>query len=212
MGRPLPGSAEVKVAAFDRVARSLELGPDGLGRECATDEVGLLVARVNPGESIAGNPLRGVFTGGDAWRSSGDLFLRDEHNDLWLVDPVSALIPTAGGPVMPAGTRMALGTIPAVDLMVAYGVADGDAESLVAAVTLRPGAALSAADLDRAFDRLPASHRPSYVQVVRSIPVTTWHRPIWRPLQQAGIPKPARTRKVWKLGEDRAHYEQLKAE
>jgi len=50
------------------------------------------------------------------------------------------------------------------------------------------------------------------VQVVRSIPVTTWHRPIWRPLQQAGIPKPARTRKVWKLGEDRAHYEQLKAE
>ena len=212
MGRPLPGSAEVKVAAFDRVARSLELGPDGLGRECATDEVGLLVARVNPGESIAGNPLRGVFTGGDAWRSSGDLFLRDEHNDLWLVDPVSALIPTAGGPVMPAGTRMALGTIPAVDLMVAYGVADGDAESLVAAVTLRPGAALSAADLDRAFDRLPASHRPSYVQVVRSIPVTTWHRPIWRPLQQAGIPKPARTRKVWKLGEDRAHYEQLKAD
>ena len=109
MGRPLPGTAEVKVAAFEN--GSLALGAGGLGRECATDEVGLLLARVTPGESMAGSPLRSVFTPGDAWRSSGDLFLRDEHGELWLVDPVSALIPTAGGPVMPAGARMALGTI-----------------------------------------------------------------------------------------------------
>jgi putative long chain acyl-CoA synthase len=211
MGRPLPGSAEVKVAAFDQLERSLELGPDGLGRECDTDEVGLLLARVNPGESIAGAHLSGVFAGGDAWRSTGDLFLRDEHNELWLVDPVSAIISTAGGPVMPAGARVALGTIPAVDTLVLFGVADGPAEVLVAAVTLCPGTSLTAADLDRAFEGLPAAHRPDYVQVVRSIPVTTWHRPVWRALQRAGIPKPTRARRVWRLGEDRGHYEALAA-
>ena len=59
--------------------------------------------RINPGESAAGTPLRGVFAVGDAWRSTGDLFLRDEHHDLWLVDPVTALISTDHGPVMPAG-------------------------------------------------------------------------------------------------------------
>jgi putative long chain acyl-CoA synthase len=213
MGRPLPGSAEVKLGAFDQVTGTLDRGPDGLSRECAADEVGLLLARVSPGESMAGAPLRGVFVAGDAWRSSGDLFLRDEHHDLWLVDPVSALIPTADGPVLPAGARMVLGTMPAVDLMAVYGVADGGAgaEVVVAAVTLRPRAKLSAAELDRAFARLPAAHRPSYVQVVRSIPVTTWHRPVSRPLRQAGLPKPTRARKVWKLGADKDHYAPLPA-
>jgi putative long chain acyl-CoA synthase len=104
---------------------------------------------------------------------------------------------------------MALGTIPAVDLLVAYGVPDGDAEVLVAAATLRPRMHLSASELDRAFDRLPASQRPEYVQVVRSIPVTTWHRPSWRPLRKAGIPKPTRARKVWRLSDDHSHYEEL---
>ncbi len=64
MGRPLPGSAEVRVAAFDRAARELDRGPDGLVRECGPDEVGLLLARINPGESSAGSPLRGVFAAG----------------------------------------------------------------------------------------------------------------------------------------------------
>ncbi len=209
LGRPLPGTPEVRVASFDRVARTLDLGPNGLARECGTDEVGLLLVRVNPADSLAGAPLRGVFEPGDAWRSTGDLFLRDEHGDLWLVDPVTAIIDTAQGPVLPAGARTALGSIPAVDLLVAYGVASRDGEVLVAAVTLRPGMELTASELDRSVDRLPSSHRPMYVQVVPSIAVTTWHRPVWRVLQKSGIPKPTRGRTVWRLGDDRTHYEQL---
>ena len=34
MGRPLPGTAEVRVAAFDLTPRRLRLGSDGLAREC----------------------------------------------------------------------------------------------------------------------------------------------------------------------------------
>ncbi len=81
---------------------------------------------------------------------------------------------------------------------------------LVAAVTLRPGMPLTARDLDRALAQLPAEHRPSYVQVVRSIPVTTWHRPVWRKLRQAGIPKPTRARKVWQRDDDGPGYTELK--
>ena len=87
MGKPLPGTAEVRVAAYDLEADRLLLAEDGLGRECRVDEVGLLLARANPADTASEPPLRGVFESGDAWRSTGDLFLRDEHGDLWLAGP-----------------------------------------------------------------------------------------------------------------------------
>jgi putative long chain acyl-CoA synthase len=211
LGRPLPGTADVRIAAFDRRTRALKLGADGLGRETEPDEVGLLLVRVNPSDSMSGIPLRGVFEPGDAWRSTGDLFLRDENNDLWLVDPVTAIVDTARGPLVPAGARMVLNAIPAVDLQVGYGVPSdtGDGTALlVAAVTVHRGAELTAEQLDRAFDRLPPSHRPDYIQVVESIPVTTWHRPVWTALQRAGIPTKGRGRTVFRLGADH-HYLQL---
>ena len=209
MGKPLPGTAEVKVAAYDFAARSLALGTDGLGRECRVDEVGLLLARVDPVDAGTDGPLRGVFDKDDAWRSTGDLFLRDENGDLWLAGAAAEVVYTPDAPAIPAGARFALGTLPYADLVVAYGVPDGDAEAFVAAVTLRPGAELETADLDKALDKLPAAQRPRYVQVVPAIPVTTWHRPQWRELQAKGIPTPTRTRKVWRQSADPAHYEQV---
>ena len=116
--------------------------------------------------------------------------------------------------MLAAGARFCLGTVPAVDLIVAYGVPDPEAvpdpaQCLVAAVTLCPGAELTAAELDTAFERLPRSYRPRYVQVVPSIPVTTWHRPQWRALQAEGIPVLSADRQVFRLGADHAHYERL---
>jgi putative long chain acyl-CoA synthase len=207
MGKPLPGTAEVRVAAYDLKDKKLVLSPDGFAREGRVDEVGLLLARVNPADSVAGAALRGVFDSGDAWRSTGDLFLRDEQGDLWLAGPVSELVPTADGPAIPSGARFALGTLPCVDLVVAYGVHEGVGDVLVATVTLRPGTDISTGDLDTALGKLPAVQRPRYVQVVTSLPVTTWHRPQWRSLQAKGVPVPTRTRRVWKLQSDRMHYD-----
>ena len=217
MGRPLPGTPAVKVAGFDLAARVLERAPDGLGRECDIDEVGLLVvaARPDAGEPDDGRApdsrLHDVFEPGDAWRSTGDLFLRDEHADLWLAGSVGELVDTAEGVAVPAGARFSLGTIPAVDTVVVYGVPVDDpatgAEVLVAAVSLRPGTEVSADDLYRAVRRLPPVQRPHYVQVLKSIPVTTWHRPLWQQLRRRGIPVPARGRQVWRLGEDGTHYD-----
>jgi len=210
MGKPLPGTAEVRVARYDFAAHKLALSEDGLGRECRVDEVGMLLARVKPNDPTGATaPRRGVFEPNDAWQETGDLFLRDEHGDFWLAGAAAEVVNTADGPAIPAGARFALGTIPCVDLVVAYGVRDGDADAFVAAVTLRPGTQLSATDIDKAMDKLPAVQRPAYVQVVASIPVTTWHRPVWRTLQAKGVPSPGRGRQVWRRAADSAHYEQL---
>ncbi len=216
MGRPLPGTPEVRVAAVDLARRRLDLGPDGLGRECAPDEVGLLLVRASDSADDTPGLLHGVFAGDDAWRSTDDLFLRDDNGDLWLAGAVAEIVDTADGQVIPAGARFALSSVPALDLIVVYGVpvdADEDADDareqtnvLVAAVTVRDGADLDASDLNKALGRLPAAQRPAYVQAVSSIPLTTWHRPLWRPLQAKGIPRPGRTRRVWRLDPDTGRY------
>jgi putative long chain acyl-CoA synthase len=211
MGRPLPGTAEVRVAAFNLATRQLELTSDGLARECLADEVGLMISRVQPNDNGAGAIMRSVFANDDAWRSTNDLFLRDDQGDHWLAGSVSEIVDTANGPVLPAGTRFCLGSIPAVDLLVAYGVKDGDERVLVGAVTLRADTELTTSELDSAMDRLPRTHRPRYVQVVSSIPLTTWHRPIWRNLQKRGVPKPGRGRRVWRIDDTTGHYTEVAA-
>jgi putative long chain acyl-CoA synthase len=118
--------------------------------------------------------------------------------------------------VSPAIARRAVEAVPAVDLTVAYGVPDGSdgVQVLVVAVTLVPGAELTAfeltaSELDRACDALPPAQRPDYVCVVPSIPVTTWCRPMWRPLRDAGLPTPSDTTVLWRLDTDRQHYHRL---
>lgn len=214
MGRPIPGSAEVRVVEYDLQARELVLGPDGLGRECDVDEVGLLLGRVDPRDSAGGDVLRGLFEPEDAWRSTGDLFLRDEQGDLWLAGAVGETIRSPGGVVLPSAARFCLGALPCVDQVVAYSVPEGgdggaSTDVLVAAVTLLPGTSIDAAELDSALDRLAVLHRPRYVQVVSSIPTTTWHRPLWRTLQVKGVPAPGRGRQVFRLRADGVHYEEL---
>ena len=209
MGRPVPGAPEVRVAGFDLDTRALRLGPDGHARETLTDEVGLLLSRVRPGDEPVGDVLRDVFAPGDSWRSTGDLFLRDQQGDHWLAGSVAEIVDTAAGPVLPAGARFCLGLIPAVDLIVAYGVPHEGNHVLVGAVTLRPRTTIDASDLNAAMERLPRRLRPGYVQTVRTLPMTAWHRPIWRSLQGRGAPTPGGTRAVWQMDEVSGHYHPL---
>ncbi len=201
MGRPLPGSAEVRIAAYDLDAGELVLGDDGFAVRCETGEVGMLMGRVSPNEPLNSTPLRGVFRREDAWLQTGDLFLCDADGDYWRVDGVADVVRSESGPVFTGPIRDALGDLPAVDLAVAYGVqTEGLSDQLaVAAVTLRSGYELATADLDAALAPLAPSQRPVVVQVVDRIPVTTWFRPITRPLREAGVPSGGSGRSVWRL-------------
>jgi len=209
MGRPLPGSPEVRLAAYDAAAEQLILGQSSFVRQCKTDEVGILVARAGPGDLTA-TPMRGVFARDDAWLSTGDLFRRDADGDYWRLDSVQDVIHTAAGPVFTAPIRDALGDLPAVDLAVAYGLpVRAAAEQLaVAAVTLRTGHELSAELLSRAVAELPRTGRPAVVHVVDEIPVTTWFRPLTRPLRDAGMPAADGSR-AWYLDRGGRRYRPL---
>ena len=214
MGRPLPGSAEVKIAQYDVDAGGLGLRHDGFARECAVDEVGMLLARVSPTDPLTVVPLRGVFSPNDAWLVTGDLFRRDADGDHWRLDNLAEVIRTSDGPVFSAPIRDALGDLPAVDLAVAYGVrpTEDQSEIAIAAVTLRRGRRLAARDIGRALSGLPREHRPRLVQVVERIPVTTWYRPITAPLRAAGIPEPGDGTVAWYRVPGRDTYRQLTAE
>ena len=212
MGRPLPGSAAVKIAAYDIDLGKLVLGADGLGIECGPDQIGLLLARVSESEQTSTTAWRGVFSRDDAWLPTGDLFRRDSDGDYWRVDGLADVIHSAAGPVFTGPIRDALGDLPAVDLAVAYGVpAKGGSEIAVAALTLRPGGELTTKDLSRALEGLPLAERPAIVHVVGAIPVTTWFRPLTGPLRQAGIPPPGDGRQAWHLDPARDTYRPLTA-
>jgi putative long chain acyl-CoA synthase len=209
MGRPLPGSAEVQIAAYDVDVGELVLSEHGFAKRCGVDEVGLLLTRVSASEPLTSTPLRSVFSRGDAWVSTGDLFRRDADGDFWRVDGIGDVVHTSSGPVFTAVIRDALGELPCVDLAVAYGVAaNGDTEHpvAVAAVTLRPGYELDAHDVSRALESIAIGERPEIVHVVDEIPVTTWYRPITGPLRAAGVPDPDPDGHVWHLDPDSGRY------
>ena len=121
-GRPLPGSAEVRLAAYDVAAGRLRERADGFAVECGPGEVGMLLTRVRGLVSTSESPLRGLFEPDDAWLATGDLFRFDEDGDLWLVDNVASLVRTAHGHVGAGPILDALADIEAIDLAAVYGV------------------------------------------------------------------------------------------
>lgn len=179
-GRPLPGTAEVRIARWDldRPAGGLVTGPDGLAVECGPDEPGMLLARADRGRA---GVLRGVFAPGDAWLRVGALFRRDADGDFWLLDHGSDLIRAPSGAVPSIPVEEALGALDAVGMVAVYGVPGGEGggrEEVVAAVTPRAGRTLDPDDLAEAVAELPPHARPAVVRVVPRIPRTTWFRPV----------------------------------
>jgi putative long chain acyl-CoA synthase len=212
MGRPLPGSPEVRLAAYDIEAGQLLLGGDGFVQRTDTDEVGMLLTRARESDGTRMIALRGVFARDDAWLATGDLFRRDSDGDYWRLDSIRDVIHTVAGPVFTAPIRDALGTLPAVDLAVAYGVTvRGKHELAVAAVTLRGGHGLDARSLSAALRSLSAFERPAVVRVVDEIPVTTWYRPLTAPLREDGIPEPDQGDQAWYLDRGGKTYRPLTA-
>jgi putative long chain acyl-CoA synthase len=204
----------VKIAQYDIEAGGLVLGRDGFARECAVDQVGMLLARVRPTDPLTMVPLRGVFSPNDAWVVTGDLFKRDADGDHWRLDNLAEVIRTADGPVFSAPIRDALGEVPSIDLAVAYGVRPEGREHqiAVAAVALRSGQRLNAREIGAALAGLAPDQRPTLVQVVDRIPVTTWYRPITAPLRDAGVPSPGNGTVAWYRDLKRDTYRPLSPE
>jgi putative long chain acyl-CoA synthase len=199
VGRPLPGSPELAIAAYDFGKQ--ELVHDGHGRlvRARLDEPGMLVARLGRvGADVAHiDPkrlIRDAFEPGDTWFVTGDLMRVDTEGDYWHVDRQGDMIVTRLGAVASTRIEDALYECASVALCIATGAPDPDDASVeipIAALQLHPAAALDLDGLSRAALALPEYARPRRVRVMEQLPMTEGFRPIkhgLRDLAQVGGP------------------------
>ena len=206
-GRPLPGAVQVQLAAYDPDHDLILEDDRGFVDIAAANELGVLLAKprgpIDPGASVK----RGVFAPADTWISTEYLFRRDGDGDYWLVGGRASVLRTARGVVYPLLINDALGLVTGVDLVVTYGVPAGAGELAVCAVTLRPDAKLTAADLSAAIAAMPLGLGPDIVHVVPELPLSAVYRPTSGPLREAGIPEPGR--QCWYFDDEGMQFKRL---
>ena len=209
LGKALPGSADLALLGWDFEAKD---GAGDFRRDerghlmvAARGEPGVLVARVDPSQPMAGydgyetpgrdgrsaeDPsarlLRGVFDPGDAWFVTGDLMRADDDGDFWFVDRVADVVRTERGAVTTVAIEDALLESPRIARAIAYGVSDAGQRLLVAALVLR-----GELDLDRLCSdvarALPHARRPRYLRIVPEIPLTDGYRARKITIQSLGL-------------------------
>ncbi|MGW4773144.1 acyl-CoA synthetase [Nocardia sp. NPDC004278] len=189
-GRPVPGTAKVELVAYDPVTGQIRTDASGFARRCADNEVGLLLGKATEGIDLSDGGLRGVFTAGDAWMPTENLFRRDGDGDYWLVDRRDTVIHSARGPVFTQPIVDTLNDITAVDMEVAYGLPVGEHALAVAAVSIRKGFRLEPKDVTEAVRALDPDQRPDIVYIVGEIPRSSSYRPSTRAVQAQGHPRP----------------------
>jgi putative long chain acyl-CoA synthase len=88
-----------------------------------------------------------------------------------------------------------------------YGVAVGGRAVAVTALTLLPGATVTAADLAEAVGALPVGLPPDIIHVVKDLPLSATYRPNVSDLRAAGLPKPSR--QAWHLDAGTGQFKRL---
>jgi putative long chain acyl-CoA synthase len=206
-GRPLPGSGRIELAAYDPQSDLILEDERGFVRIADTDEVGVLLARPRGPIDPTASVKRGVFAPADTWISTEYLFRRDSDGDYWLVDSRAGAMHTKRGVVYAEPITNAISMIPAVDLAVTYEVGAGDEKLAVTALTLRPGATVTAPDLSEAVAHLVVGLPPDIIHVVPELPLAATYRPTISAVLAAEVPKPSRT--TWVLDSTAGQYKRL---
>ncbi len=188
-GRPLPGASDVELAAYDPNADEMLTGDGDLVRVADVDQPALLLARPRGPMDPNSPMLRSVFTAGDTWICTEQVFRRDADGDLWLLGHRRDLIRTGRGAAFPEAVTGAVESIPGVGLAVTYPVESAAGTLAVTAVTLREGKSLTPAELDAALGQLSVGRPPDIVHVVSDLPLGPTFRPEWSGLRAAGVPE-----------------------
>jgi putative long chain acyl-CoA synthase len=189
VGRRLPGSAAVAVAAWNETD---ELVRDGHGKlvHARLDEPGMLVAKLSRAGSDTAHidpkrVLRDAFEQGDAWFVTGDLMKVDAQGDHWFVDRQGQMVKTRMGPVASTRIEDALYAYPGIALCIAAGKPEGEHEVPIAAIELH--AALDLDALSVAAQALPEYARPRRIRVVEKLPMTDGFRAIKHGLRDLDV-------------------------
>lgn len=206
-GRPLPGAGRVELGAYDAEQDLILENDRGFVRVADVNQIGVLLAQSRGPIDPTAAVKRGVFAPADTWISTEYLFWRDDDGDYWLAGRRGSEVRTARGMVYaePVNDRLCL--ITGVDLAVTYGVSVARRQVAVAAVTLLPGATITAADLTEAVGSMPVGQAPDFVHVVPQLALSATFRPAVGALQAAGIPQPGR--QAWYLDSGSNEFRRL---
>ena len=145
MGKRLPGTAEVRVAAFDLAKRTARAHPRRRRPRMPRRRGRAAGQPGAPGDGRRAPRCAACSRPTTRGARPATCSCATTQGDHWLAGSVAEVVETAHGPVLPAGTRFCLGNLPGSDLVVAYGVRDGDEEVLVGALTVLPGTEVDAA-------------------------------------------------------------------
>lgn len=208
-GRPLPGAVDVELAAYDSDLDLILEDDRGFVRVAETDEVGVLLAKPRGPIDPAASVKRGVFAPADTWISTEFLFRRDTDGDYWLVGGRASSIHTDRGTAFPVVITDSLGAVTGVDLAVTYRVSTEGGDLVVSAVTVQPGATVTAADLSEAVNALPAGVGPDVIHLVPELSLSTVYRPVVGALRDAGLPKAGRN--AWYFEASSRQFKRLTA-
>jgi putative long chain acyl-CoA synthase len=207
-GRPLPGAGRVELGAYDAEHDLILENDRGFVQVADVNQVGVLLAQSNGPIDPTASVKRGVFAPADTWISTEYLFRRDADGDYWLMGRRGSEVRTARGLVYAEPVTDALGLITGVDLAVTYNVPVGGRQLAVSALTLLPGATITAADLSDAVDNMPVGRGPDIVHVVPELPLSpTTYRPTVSALRAAGIPKSGR--QAWYFDSGSSEFRRL---
>jgi putative long chain acyl-CoA synthase len=185
LGKPLPGTAEIALAAYDFDAQELVRGAQGWLMRCFADQPGVLIARVDPNLPLASydgtvqRVVRDAFEPGDAWFVSGDMLRLDTEGDYWFVDRARDLVRTQRGPVSTVQVEDVLYELPEIEQAAVYGmpIPASSFEMAVASLVVREGYELDFANLARHVEkRLDGHARPRIVKLQRALPMSVGHR------------------------------------
>jgi putative long chain acyl-CoA synthase len=208
-GRPLPGVGRVELGAYDAEHDLILENERGFVQIAEPNQIGVLLAASKGPIDPTASVKRGVFAAGDTWISTEYLFYRDDDGDYWLAGRRGSVVHTARGLVYPESVTDALGLINGVDLAVTYSVPVGGEQLAVSAVTLLPGATVTAADLTDAVADIPIGLGPDIVHVCHEMTLSATYRPTASALRASGIPKPGR--QAWYLDASSNEYRRLTA-
>ncbi|HEY4242173.1 MAG TPA: AMP-binding protein [Kofleriaceae bacterium] len=186
VGRPLPGSPDVAIAAWSGETDDFERDAAGRLVHARLDEPGMLLARLGPQADVAyidpRRLLRDAFAQGDLWFVTGDLLSVDTEGDYWFVDRQGNMIPTKQGAVASSRIEDALYAVPGTTACIAAGRGDPDDAELEVPIAAIAGT-IDLAALSASVATLPEYARPRRVAIVASLPMTDGFRPIKRAIR-----------------------------
>lgn len=198
MGRELPETNPVQIAALDLENSRLDVSTSGFVRRAEPGEIGLLLARTRYRFDISSTVLRDVFSRNDRWEVTGYLFRRDADDNLWFMGSADSAVRSRDGILYLPPIENALSRVDGVDQVAAYSIGEPGEQIAVAAVTLLPsvkGDSLTVTKLRVALGEFPAEQRPHLIRVVDEIPVSDSYRPMSAELARHGMPRPGA--KIW---------------